>query len=94
MWDIVTAVVSTLVGTAVLGGLMIRYALLPYMKSQLIDPVITQLATIGQIANDAMSQVRIIGNMWDGHQEWSQREVDRIWAELMRSERVSRRQGQ
>lgn len=82
MWNVIAAVASTLVAASVLGGLGIRYILVPYFRAQLTDPLVSQMGNVVQIANDALREVRIIVNAWDYHQNWSQREVDRIWQEL------------
>lgn len=93
MWNELLAITSTLVACTALGGLFIRYALVPYFQEQLVKPILAQLASVVQIANDAVMQVKVIANAWDHHQEWSQDEVDRIWAELRSGERVVKQRG-
>lgn len=92
MWGIIVSVVATMVGMTGLGGLAIRYALVPYMSSQLVDPIRVDLASIINLANEAVMQVQVIVRAYDGNQEWTQREVDRLWERLLINERVSLRQ--
>lgn len=93
MWNMVTGVVVTMVGMTTLVGVVVRFALVPYMRGQLVDPIALQLASIIQLANDASNQVGVIVRAWDGHLEWSQREVDRLWEQLLINERLKNRGG-
>jgi len=82
MWAIAAAITSTLVACAVLGGLVIRYGLVPYLEKQLINPILTQLGQVVQIADTSSKEVRVIAKAWDHHLEWSSDEVDRLWREM------------
>lgn len=86
----ITAVVSTLVGTTILLGLFIRFGLVPYMRSQLIDPILVQFASVIQLANEATLQVHVIARAWDGHLESSDREFQRLWEAHRLTERMIR----
>lgn len=92
MWNVITAVVSTMLAMTGISGLLIRYALVPYMRAQLVDPISVQLASVIQLGNEAVMQVHVIARAWDGHLEWSQREVDRLWEQMLIHERMMSRQ--
>lgn len=91
-WDVITAAGGTLLITMTVGAFLIRYALVPYLKAQMTDPITVQLSSIIQLANEAVMQVGVMVKAWDGHQEWSQREVDRVWNQLLVHERMIARQ--
>lgn len=81
-WDIAAAITGTLAACTVLGGIIVRYMLVPYLEKQLIGPILTQLGQVVQIANEATKSVGIIAKAWDHHIDWSQDEVDRLWREI------------
>lgn len=96
--------VALAIGLCTLVGLVVRYALLPYLREQLQlnreihQQVVTtepsspaepstmreELTQLGGEIEDATLELRAMALMFDGHLEWSQEEVDRIWAELNR----------
>ncbi|MCW2754664.1 MAG: hypothetical protein JWQ32_2075 [Marmoricola sp.] len=86
------AVGSILLTLVTLTAITIRYGLVPFMRTQLIDPILVQLASVLQLANEAVNQVHVIAAAWDGHLEWSQREVDRLWEQMLIHERILNRQ--
>lgn len=95
--------VTLALGLCTLIGLMIRYALLPYLREQLrttreIHEQVTagasatdepatmreELTHLGGEIEDATLELRAMALMFDGHLEWSQEQVDALWAELKR----------
>lgn len=47
-----------------------------------IDDVHKEATRAADAADKAVEKVDTLGRMYDGHLEWSQNEVDRIWARL------------
>lgn len=96
-WTVAAAVSATLVSTAVLLGLGIKYGLLPYLQAQLIRPVQETHRTVtvnGGVSEtptvlDRLSGIRtevaeLRNDVGHGRREiqWTQREVDLIWKYL------------
>lgn len=72
-----------------LGGaatFLIRYALLPYLESNVVKPALGKLDQISDEMSSRAAQMsddmRAMARAYDGHLEWSQGEVDRIWRAL------------
>lgn len=70
--EITIAATGLLLSIATLIGLLARYVLLPWLKDQLINPGLDKLEEI-------RDDMRAMARAYDGHLEWSQGEVDRIW---------------
>lgn len=65
---VIGAAVGLTIGLLTLAGLAVRYVLFPWLKEHLADP-----------AADIRDDIRAMARAYDGHLEWSQNEVDRIW---------------
>lgn len=53
-------------------GLAARFVMLPWLKDKLVMPGLERLDTIQE-------DMRAMTRAYDGHLEWSQNEVDRLW---------------
>lgn len=75
MTEIITimgAAVALAIGLLTLIGFVVRYVLLPYFKEHVAGPAAEAL-------NEIRDDIRAMARAYDGHLEWSQGEVDRIW---------------
>lgn len=98
-WQVVSAALGSAVSLSVLAGLAVRVALVPYLRDHLFAPVqqtnkqVTEnhhsndQPTVLDRLDDVHNEVKAMSRMFDGHLDWSQREVDRIWNELQRRRR-------
>lgn len=94
--EIVVAVLSGVTLFLGLIGLGVRFALLPYLKEHVIDPVkqtnkqvtvnhhSSKEPTVLDRIDDVHRELSALARMFDGHLDWSQREVDQLWRELKR----------
>lgn len=94
--DVAVASLSAVLGFLTLAGLATRYVLLPYLKEHLIKPVAetrnqvtvnhhsSPTPTVLDRIDDVSQQVHQLSLMFDRHLDWSQQEVDALWAVLNR----------
>lgn len=94
--EIAVATLTILTLLLALIGLAVRFILLPYLREHLIEPVketrkqvtvnhhSSETPTVLDRIDDVSQQVHRLAGMFDGHLDWSQREVDALWAALKR----------
>lgn len=78
---IATAVASTILtilGTSLV--LIVRYGLVPYLERRWQAPIEEMIGIIREMK----AEVVVISRAFDGHLDWSQREVDQIWKAINR----------
>lgn len=99
----ISAALGAAVSLTILLGLVVKFALMPYLERHLIAPVkqtndqLTvnhhqsspptirdQLDSLRAEVRENTVETSTMSRMFDGHLDWSQREVDRIWRELDR----------
>lgn len=99
-WGDLAVATTAILGLAAIVGGIVRFGLVPYLEERLVRPaqqtnrivtggedepdvrqMVDQLT--GEI-EDATLELRAMALMFDGHLEWSQAEVDKLWAELRR----------
>jgi hypothetical protein len=70
-----------MIGTGVV--VVIRYGLIPYLERRWQKPVEEMIGTVREMK----AEVVVISRAFDGHLDWSQREVDQIWLAINRRKR-------
>lgn len=84
--------------TLVLGllGMAVRFVLVPYLERNLVRPLAetrhqvtanqhaSPNPTVPDRLEDMHTDLRAFARAFDGHLEWSQNEVDRLWKALSR----------
>lgn len=77
--EAVGSVAGTLVATTLLGGLFLRYGLLPYLRDHLIAPVLQRLDAMHDKDAELEVSYRLAGLMFDGHMAASEEDRRHIW---------------
>jgi hypothetical protein len=78
---IVTAIASailTIAGSALI--VVVRYGLVPYLERRWQEPLEEMIGTVREMK----AEVVVISRDFDGHLDWSQREVDQMWKAINR----------
>jgi len=59
---------------------LVRYALIPFLERRWSKPIEEMIGDIREMK----AEVVVISRAFDGHLDWSQREVDQIWSAINR----------
>jgi hypothetical protein len=59
----------------------VRFALIPFLERRWSQPI---QEIIGQV-REMKAEIEVMSRAFDGHLDWSQREVDQLWSALERN---------
>lgn len=78
MVEIISVVLGIIGGAISLTGILVRFTLVPYLEHRLLSKFTILLNEL----LETKAEIIAVARMFDGHLEWSQDEVDRIWVEI------------